>query len=167
MKPISLCLVQMGKTGLEVVDTYPDVLPKDVLQELTYKSMPLTAKPGDFASTSVRDLAFSSYIFELPSEGVERKNIGSLIAVYNSMEYNATSVKKAFTIVIDQLQHKNLLQIKVLEKILPNLFQGFKKGQFKIEISSVAKISFEFPDEDKDKDSLSSRVDNVSDDIWK
>jgi hypothetical protein len=31
MKPMSLCLVQMGKTGLEVVSFHPDVLPDDVL----------------------------------------------------------------------------------------------------------------------------------------
>jgi hypothetical protein len=129
--------------------------------------MPLSAKPGDFASTSVKDLAFSSYVFEIPSAGPERQNIGSLIAVYQSMSYNAHAVKNAFTVVIDQLQTKNFLEIKVLEKILPNLYQGFTKGEFIIEISSVAKIAFKFPSDDEDEDSLSSRVDNVSNDIWK
>ena len=28
-KPISLCLVHMGKTGLELVRSYPDVLPEN------------------------------------------------------------------------------------------------------------------------------------------
>ena len=32
MKPISLCLTHMGKSGLELVKSYPDVLPNPVLK---------------------------------------------------------------------------------------------------------------------------------------
>ncbi|MHA1155581.1 MAG: hypothetical protein ACTSQK_05685 [Candidatus Heimdallarchaeota archaeon] len=167
MKPISLCLIQMGKSGLEIVKSYPQVLPDVTLNELTYKSMPMGAKPGDFTSTTIKDVAFSSLIFEIPST-TERNNIGSIVAIFNSAEYNIGGVKKVFSIVVNELQDKRLLQMDTLMGILPELYNGFQKGQFSVEISSIAKIEFKFTDESQDDEvSVTKRAKNVSNDIWR
>jgi len=166
LKPISLCLIQMGKAGLEIVKSYPEVLPEITLKELTYKSMPMAAKPGDFTSTTIKDVAFSSLIFEIPST-TERNNIGSIVAIFNSAEYNIGGVKKVFSIVVNELQDKRLLQMDTLTGILPELYNGFQKGQFSVEISSIAKIEFKFTDETQDEGgSVTKRAKDVSNDIW-
>ena len=133
MKPLSLCLVQMGKTGLEVVDSYPKVIPEEALNELAYKSMPLSCKPGDFTTTSIKDMSFSSFIFEIPSDS-ERNNVGSLVAIFSSSKYDSNSVKKVFSVVVKELSEKKLLQTDTINRILPNLYAGFHKGKFTIEI---------------------------------
>ena len=167
LKPLSLCLIQMGKTGLEIVKSYPEVIPQVTLNELTYKSMPMAAKPGDFTSTTIKDVAFSSLIFEIPST-TERNNIGSIVAIYSSADYNANAVKKVFSIVVNELKDKKLLQMDTLNGILPKLYTGFHKGEFSVEISSVAKIQFKFTDEaEEETDSISKRANNVSEDIWR
>ena len=167
MKPTNLCLVQMGKEGLEVISSYPDTLPGEVFNELAYKSMPLSAKPGDFTTATLNNLTFSSYIFEVPSIE-ERNNIASIVAVFNSMNYDQQQIKKVFSVIVEELQTKNVLQIEVVKSILPNVHNGLQKGYFTIEISSLAKVSFDFrTDDDKSGSSASERADNVSDDLWR
>ncbi|NHJ49346.1 MAG: hypothetical protein FK733_16270 [Asgard group archaeon] len=167
MKPTNLCLVQMGASGLEVIDTYPNTLPNEVLRELAYKSMPLTAKPGDFASATMNEYSLSSYIFEVPQQD-KRNNIASLVAVYSTMEYNPTEVKKAFTVIVEELNKKDLLKMEVIKSILPNLQTGLSNRYFTMNISSQARISFDFrSDDEKDVKTLDKRAENVSDDLWR
>ncbi|MHA1126234.1 MAG: hypothetical protein ACTSQX_11470 [Candidatus Heimdallarchaeota archaeon] len=167
MKPTNLCLVQMGKAGLEVIKSYPETLPSEVFNELAYKSMPLSAVPGDFTTSSLNNLTFSSYIFEVPSE-VERNNIASIVAVFNSMSYNQQELKKVFSVIVQELKSKDILKMDIIKSILPNLHTGIQKGHFTIEISSSSRIKFDFRTADsKDESSTSQRTENVSDDIWR
>ncbi|MHA1367959.1 MAG: hypothetical protein ACTSP5_16360 [Candidatus Heimdallarchaeota archaeon] len=168
MKPTNLCLVQMGKSGLEVISSYPETLPDEVFNELAYKSMPLSAVPGDFTTSSLNNLTFSSYIFEVPSE-VERNNIASIVAVFNSMSYDQQELKKVFSVIVQELKSKDILKMDVIKSILPNLHSGIQDGHFTIEISSSSRIKFDFRTADsiEDQSSTSQRAENVSDDIWR
>ena len=106
MKPISLCLTHMGKTGLELVSTYPDVLPQPLINEIVMKSMPMSAKEGDYSSSTAEGIVFESYIFHVPGE--ERNNIASLIAVFDNSEYNRQSIRKFFSFTVTELQKHKL-----------------------------------------------------------
>lgn len=163
MKPLSLCLVQMGDKGLELVSSHPKVLPKEVLNEITYKSMPMGAKPGEFVSSSVSDLFYSSYIFSLPREG-SRDNICAIIAIFNDMKYNIEGIRKVFSFLIKELETKTLLKLDLMEEILPNLYTGFSKGNIRIKISSVATISIDF--ETKEEEPI-DETNGLEDDLWK
>jgi len=165
MKPISLCLVQMGKTGLELVKAYPNVLPEDILNQIVIKSMPFNAKEGDFTSSTVGDAVFSGYIFSIPSPG-DRDNIASLVAVYNNMNYDNKAIRKVFAFTISELKKNNVADIDTLMKILPNLYTGLVEGRLKIRISSVVTIEFDLQYEDeKDKDMES--LNGFGRDLWK
>ncbi|MFW9924098.1 MAG: hypothetical protein ACFFDW_12500 [Candidatus Thorarchaeota archaeon] len=164
MKPLSLCLVQMGDKGLEVVKSHPNVLPKEVLSELAMKSMPLGAKPGDFSTAAISDLFYSSYVFSIPRES-QRDNIGAIVGVFNNMKYNIEGIKKIFSFIIKELNTKALLKVDILEEILPNLYKGFDSGHVKIQISSVATITVDF--DDKSDDSEKDETNNIAEDIWK
>ena len=117
VKPVSLCLVQMGSKGLELVKAYPNVLPEEILNQIVIKSMPFNAKNGDFASSTVGDTVFSGYIFSVPSEN-ERDNIASLVAVYNNMNYDSNSIRKVFAFTITELKKNNVADIETLSKII-------------------------------------------------
>ena len=163
MKPLSICLVQMGSKGLELVSSHPNVLPKKVLNELAYKSMPMGAKPGEFVSSSVGDLFYSSYIFSLPIEG-SRDNIGAIIAVFNDLKYNVEGIRKIFSFLIKELETKTILRLDLMEEILPNLFTGFSKGNIRIKISSVATISIDFQNEVEE---TVDETNAIEDDLWR
>lgn len=165
LKPITLCLVQMGNKGLELVTAYPKVLPKKVLDELTYKSMPMSAKPGDFSSGSIGDLFYSSFIFQLPREDV-RHNIGAIIAVFEDMKYNLEGVKKTFSCIIKELDGKSLLKLDIIQEILPNLYTGFVKGAINIKISSVATISIKFNDMESSEEEK-DYTEDLEEDLWR
>ena len=77
MKPLSLCLVQMGARGLELVKSFPDVIPTDSMNQLVYKTIPMGSNSGDFASTTFNDLNLTSYIFRIPSVD-QRDNLAAL-----------------------------------------------------------------------------------------
>ena len=164
MKPLSLCLVQMGDKGLELVKSHPNNLPKEVLNDLTYKSMPMGAKAGEFSTAAVGDLYFSSYIVSLPREG-QRDNIGAIMAVFSDMKYNIEGIKKIFSFIAKELESKKLLKVDILEEILPNLYKGFESGHIKIQVSSVATISIDI-DEQIDE-SEKDATNDIADDIWK
>ncbi len=164
MKPVSLCLVQMGDKGLELVKSHPNVLPKNVLNELTYKSMPMGAKPGEFSSAAVGDLFYSSYIFSLPRED-ERDNIAAIIAVYNDMKYNIEGIRKVFSFIISELDSKKLLKTEVVEEIMPNLYKGFESGHIKIKISSIATIDIDFAE--KEEPEQKDITNDLEEDLWK
>ncbi len=162
MKPVSLCLVQMGEKGLELVKAHPNVLPKEILSELTYKSMPMGAKPGEFSSAVIGDLFYSSYIFSIPRED-NRDNIAAIIAVYNNMKYNIEGIRKVFSFIVKELETKSLLKTDIVEEILPNLYKGFDSGHIKIKISSIATIDIDFAEEPEEKDITN----DLEDDLWR
>ncbi|NHK30499.1 MAG: hypothetical protein FK730_04065 [Asgard group archaeon] len=164
MKPVSLCLVQMGDKGLELVKSHPQVLPKEVLNEITYKSMPMGAKAGEFTSAAVGDLFYSSYIFKLPQEG-SRDNIAAIVAIFNSMKYNIEGIRKVFSFIVKELDSKSLLQTDVVEEIMPNLYKGMQSGHIKIKISSIATIDIDFVEDEgpEEKD----RTNDLEDDLWR
>ena len=164
MKPVSLCLVQMGDKGLELVKAHPNVLPKQVLNELTYKSMPMGAKPGEFYSATVGDLYYSSYVFSLPREGT-RDNIAAIIAVFNNMKYNIEGIRKVFSFIINELNSNKLLKTEIVEEIIPNLYKGFDSGHIKIKISSIATIDIDFANKDEPEEK--DRTNDLEDDLWR
>jgi len=166
MKPISLCLTHMGKTGLELVSAYPDVLPQPILNEIVLKSMPMSAKEGDYSSSTAEGIVFESYIFTVPGE--ERNNIASLIAVFDNSEYSRTSIRKFFSFTVAELQKNKLGDTNTIEKILPNMFDGLAKGHVKIKISSVVTLDFDFSHkEKKEKDRGEEFLDAIKDDMWR
>lgn len=167
MKPISLCLVQMGDKGLELVKSYPNVLPEPIMNQVVVKSMPFNAKNGDFMTSTVADTVFSGYVFSVPSNQ-GRDNIASLIAVFSDMKYDTEVIHKVFSFTIGELKKHKIAEIDTVMKILPNLYKGFAEGQFNVKISSVVTLEFDFDkkkseDEDRDQESLNS----FGRDLWK
>ena len=165
MKPISLCLVQMGQKGLELVKSHPDVLPTNVLNQIVIKSMPMSAKDGDFTSSTVGDTVFSGYIFSVPST-VGRDNIASLVAVFNNMKYNSEIIQKVFSFTIDELKKNNLADIGTITKILPNLYTGLADGQLRVKISSVVTLEFDIKEKKEDDKDIEA-IDGFGKDLWK
>lgn len=166
MKPISLCLTHMGKSGLELVKSYPDVLPEQILNEIVLKSMPMSAKDGDFSSSTAEGVIFESYIFTIPGE--QRNNIASLVAVFDNSEYNRQVIRNFFSFTVAELQKNKLSDTNTYEKILPNMFDGLNKGRVKIKISSVVTLDFDFSfKEEKEKDRGEEFLDAMKDDMWK
>ncbi|HUT81608.1 MAG TPA: hypothetical protein VMZ29_10450 [Candidatus Bathyarchaeia archaeon] len=166
MKPTSMCLVQMGNKGLELVKSYPDVLPQTIIDEIVVKSMPLGAKDGDFTSNVIsEDNAFSSYVFSIPST-FGRDNIGSLVAVFDNTNYSANDVRKLFSIIISELRNNNAVDITILAEILPTIFKSFGNKNVKIKISSVVTVEIDFTDEEKPMDTKEKIAKSLSDDMW-
>lgn len=164
MKPVSLCLIRMGQKGLELVDTYPEVLPKEALNQIAVKSMPFNARDGDFSTSTVGDNVISGYVFAVPSqEG--RSNIASLVAVFDSLKFDPETIKKVFSFTITELKKNNLIEIDTLSKILPNLYKGLAKKQLKIKISSVVTLEFDFREEEEEE--KAKELDKFSKEIWK
>ncbi|NHJ05983.1 MAG: hypothetical protein EAX90_14240 [Candidatus Heimdallarchaeota archaeon] len=166
MKPISICLVQMGTKGLELVKSYPDVLPIDAINEIVVKSMPLGAKEGDFTSNILKnENAFSGFVFSIPSE-VGRDNIASLVAVYENMKYNTSTIRKVFSVIINELKSKKVVSTELISEILPNLFDGLNKGFVKIQISSIVTVEVNISEEEE-KDPGKDAANSLANDMWK
>ncbi|MCG3226305.1 MAG: hypothetical protein H7645_05240 [Candidatus Heimdallarchaeota archaeon] len=163
MKPMSLCLINMGVKGLELIKSFPDVIPSDSMNQLVYKTIPIGSNPGDFATTTFNDLNLSSFIFRIPSAD-QRDNLASLVAVFSSSDYDSKTIKQVFSWVVSELDKKDLLNKGTLENILPKLYKGFNKGQFKIEITSTSSISFSFKTESKSENGQA--IDDLADDLW-
>jgi len=156
----------MGKSGLELVKVYPDTLPQSILNEIVLKSMPLSAKNGDFASSTVQGSLIECFIFNVP--GIDRNNIASLVAVYDNSKYDRDSVRKFFSFTVAELQKHNLSDTETFSKILPNMYEGLNKGKVKIKISSVVTLEFNFDeDEKKKKDRGEEFLDSLKGDVWK
>ncbi len=163
MKPMSLCLINMGTKGLELIKSFPDVIPADSMNQLVYKTIPIGSNPGDFAQTTFNDLNLTSYIFRIPSAS-DRDNLASLVAIFSSADYDSKTIKQVFSWVVTELENKALLNTQTLQNILPKLFKGFSKGQFKIEITSTSTISFNFKKDEKDRNG--NAIDSLADDLW-
>ncbi|NHJ84002.1 MAG: hypothetical protein FK734_00985 [Asgard group archaeon] len=165
MKPVCLCLVQMGQKGLELVKAYPNVLPEPIINQIVVKSMPFNAKDGDFASSTVDDTVFSGYVFSVPADS-GRDNIASLVAVYSDMKYDSESIRKVFSFTITELKKNNLADVSTIGKILPNLYNGLIEGSLNIRISSIVSLEFDFKSkQEKDKDM--EALQEFGKDLWK
>ena len=166
MKPISMCLTHMGKKGLELVKIYPDTLPKQTINEVVLKSMPMSAKEGDFASSTAEGVIFESYIFSVPGE--DRGNIASLVAIYEKPDYNRENLRRFFSFTITELKKNNIADTSTLTDILPNLYEGLAKGKVQIKISSVVTLEFDFDEQDKKpKDRGEKFLEEMQGDLWK
>ncbi|MBD3193039.1 MAG: hypothetical protein GF308_20550 [Candidatus Heimdallarchaeota archaeon] len=149
--------------------TYPDdVLPKEILNEVTIKSMPLGAKEGDFTSTVLKsDQAISGYVFALPSN-TGRDNIASIVAVFNSTNYNANIIRKVFSVAIMELKNQDSVSLEILSTILPEIYKGLKKGRINIKISSVVTIEVNISDEkEEEKVTEEQKAQALTDELWK
>jgi hypothetical protein len=163
LRPISVCLVQMGNKGLELVKAFPNVLPKALLDEIVYKSMPLAANEGDFTTNNVDHYAFSSYIFTIPGES--RLNLASLVAIYESLNYDHTKILKIFSFMIRELKKRKMKKIDSIKPLLPSLLKGFESSSFKFKLNSDT-LNFEWEDDkeviEKNEDFLKS----FREDVW-
>ena len=171
MKPNSLCLVEMGKRGLEMVTNYPNVLPQEALNEITIKSMPLGAKDGDFTSNVLtNENAFSCYVFAVPAE-IGRDNIASLVAVFDNANYNAINVRKIFSLLIQELKKQKAIDIDILSQILPALYKGFDTQKVEIKISSIVTVEISFKNEEEEEQgkqkSPKDVAKSVQDEMWR
>ncbi|MFW9922649.1 MAG: hypothetical protein ACFFDW_05080, partial [Candidatus Thorarchaeota archaeon] len=163
-KPISLCLVQMGKSGLELVRNYPEVIPEEDLNQIVIKSMPFGAKEGDFSTNTVGDNVISGYIFSVSGE--DRNNIICLTAVYDSMNFNQQMIKKVFATTVSELKKNNLANAELFSSMLPKVYDGLVSGRLKLKISSVVTLDIEI-NEKEEKTESKDQYDNFSEDIWK
>ena len=172
MKPINLCLVQIGNKGIELVNSFPNVLPAEVTNQIVLKSMPFGAKHGDFITTNSGQLFLSGYVFKIPREN-ERDNLASIVAVYDSEKYNPPAIKKLFSITIEKLTENKLVNIETIEKILPEIYNGMSKGHLKIKISSIVTLEIDFitEEEEEEKESLTDPTEEIVSDVqrelWK
>jgi hypothetical protein len=156
----------MGKTGLELVKIFPDTLPQQTINEVVLKSMPMSAKEGDFASSTAEGVVFESYIFGVPGE--DRGNIASLVAIYDKSNYDRENVRRFFSFTIAELKKHNVADTNTLTNILPNMYEGLTKGKVRIKISSVVTLDFDFEDKDKkEKDRGEEFLDSIQGDMWK
>jgi len=155
----------MGKTGLELVKVFPDTIPNNIINEIVMKSMPLSAKEGDFSSSTVQGCQIECFIFSVPGE--QRNNIASLIAVYDNSNYNRDSVRKFFSFTVAELKKHKLGDTDTFSKILPSMLEGLKKGKVKIKISSIVTLEFNFEDEKKEKDRGEEFLDSLKGDVWR
>ena len=128
--------------------------------------MPLSAKSGDFASSTVEGCIFESYIFSVPGE--KRSNIASLVIVFKNLSYDREEIRKFFSFTITELQTNNFADIQTLAKILPNLYKGLCQKHIKIKISSIVTLEFDFDDKEKIKgDREEELVDSIKSDFWR
>ena len=143
-KPLCLCVSVLSKKGLEIVKVYPDVLDQAIINEITLKSMPLGAKEGDFTTNTLSDnKIFSGLIFTVPHL-LTRDNIASLIAVFDSMSYNAEILQENFTLLINSLKEFNVISSDKVSDLLPELYEGIIAGKFNLNIKRGKNIIFDF-----------------------
>ncbi|MBD3191239.1 MAG: hypothetical protein GF308_11375 [Candidatus Heimdallarchaeota archaeon] len=165
INPTSLCLIKMGKKGLELAKAHPDNLPDEIKNQIILKAMPLGAKNGDFTTTNIGDYNFSGYVFTLPQQE-NRNNIASLVAVFDSEIKNPSKIRKVFDFTIKELKRNDLVNENILSNILPKLYKGFNDGYMKIRVSSIVTLEFDFK-EDSNEEIEDSIASNVKKDVWK
>ncbi|MBN1328178.1 MAG: hypothetical protein JXA54_01780 [Candidatus Heimdallarchaeota archaeon] len=165
IKPLALCLVQVGKKGLEIVDSYPKILPKEIESQIAFKCMPFGAKDGDFLSANITETYFSGYVFRVP-EKQGRDNLASLVVVFDTENYNPISFKKVFSLTLEKLAENNLVTLNNVQKLLPEMFNGITKGKLRIKISSIVMLEFDFEDINEKKDKKEEIISQVKRELW-
>lgn len=155
----------MGKKGLELVEAYPEIHDSRNLNEIIIKSMPLGAKDGDFSSTTIsKKVAFSSYIFTVPRNN-DRDNIASIVAVFDTPNYDNLQVQYTFSEIINELKKNDLQLIETLQNLLPNILKGLSVGYLKIKVSSIVTVEIKYRMK-KEKEDPRKIVKDFKDDIW-
>ena len=155
----------MGKKGLELVEAYPEIHETKNLNEIIIKCMPLGAKEGDFSTTAIsKDIAFSSYIFTVPRTD-DRDNIASIVAVFDTTNYDSLQVQYTFTEIINELKKNNLQIIETLQNLLPNILKGLSVGYLQIKVDSVVTVEIKYRTK-KEKEDPRKIVKDFKDDIW-
>ncbi|MBD3190302.1 MAG: hypothetical protein GF308_06645 [Candidatus Heimdallarchaeota archaeon] len=149
-----------------MVEAHPKVLPSEVTQQVAVKCMPLGAKHGDFLTTTVGSNTITGYIFAVPSE-TGRDNLASLVAVYNNDNFNPNELKKVFAFTLNELAKHDLVNLKTLKNILPEMYKGISKGKLKIKISSIVTLDFSFEDEEEQSDETKEIVSGLRDELWR
>ncbi len=166
MKPINLCLIHVGKKGLELVGSHPKSLPTEIMNQILLKSMPFGAKPGDFLTTSTGNNCFSGFVFRVPSN-IGRDNLATIMAIFDSEDYNPNSVKKLFSTILEKLQENDLVKMETMVNLLPEMYRGMSKGYLKLKISSVVTLEFDFKSEDKERDQTERKVSDIRRELWR
>ncbi len=160
MIPVSLILIHMGKSGLELVSAYPESLSKKELNKIVFKCMPLGAEDRDFITLTVEKRIISTFIFIIPKK--PRNNIAALTAVFASADYKPQFLENLFSYTIDELKNKNLLTIDLISKILPKLYDGIVNRKYKIKINAEMTLIYHLNQREDEKNSF----DSFGDDVW-
>jgi hypothetical protein len=153
----------MGKNGLELVRSYPEVLTTDELNDVIVKSMPMGSKDGDFTTSTAGSNYISGYIFALPSE--ERTNVASLVAVFNNDKYEQQVIKKVFAFTVQELRKNDLMDREMISNILNKIYDGLVKGKLSIKIHSETSLNLEINTGSSDDND--DPFDEFGDDVWK
>ncbi len=154
----------MGTKGLEVVKVHPNILSEKTLNEIALKSMPLGAKENDFITVTLADKkVFSALIFTVPLQ-LGRDNIVSLIAVFESINYNAEIIQKNFVKIISNIKEIFDISIEVVSKLLHDIFEGIKREKFKLNLPSNITIDLDFSG--LELKSKKDKVKNLTSDVW-
>ncbi len=154
----------MGTKGLEVVKVHPNILNEKTLNEIALKSMPLGAKENDFITVTLADKkVFSALIFTVPLQ-LGRDNIVSLIAVFESINYNAEIIQKNFVKIISNIKEIFDISIEVVSKLLHDIFEGIKREKFKLNLPSNITIDLDFSG--LELKSKKDKVKNLTSDVW-
>ncbi|NHJ05986.1 MAG: hypothetical protein EAX90_14255 [Candidatus Heimdallarchaeota archaeon] len=157
-------MVQLGTNGFDIIKVYPEVLSKNLLTEISIKSMPFGAKNGDFTTTTVaRNNTISSYVFSSPSNQF-RDNVASIIAIYSNMEYNPELIHQIFSLIINKIKETDKDIITTVSNNLENIFRGFSKDTIKIKLESNKNVELKL---DRLLSSKTQKVvKSFKDDIW-
>lgn len=150
----------MEQNGLVLVRAFPESLPKRECTKIVFKCMPLGAEDGDFITQTVEKRIISTFIFTTP--GKTRNNIAALTAVFASDDYQPQFLKRLFSYTINELQRRKLLDIDLLSKILPDLYNGIIERRYKVKISTEVTLEFQ----EKRKSNEKSAFDSFGDDVW-
>ncbi|NPE08727.1 MAG: hypothetical protein GNW80_10645 [Asgard group archaeon] len=155
----------MSKKGLEVTKVYPNILNQAIINEIALKSMPFGAKEGDFTTITLSDnKIFSGLVFTVPHL-LSRDNIASLIAVFESMSYNAEILQENFTLLINSLKEFNVISSDKVTDLLPEIFAGIKLEKFNLNIKRGKNITFNFTNLDA-KFVKKDKLKEFTSDVW-
>ena len=163
LKPVSLCLIQMGCNGLELVKAFPTVLAKDEMDIIIFQSIPFGANDGDFATRTISKRVICGYVFSVHKNGNERSNIATLTAVFDSLDFQPKFIKKVFSFIIQELKDNKLLSINLVKEILPKIYDGLVNKTFKIKLSSDKTLEFDIL---QNEETTKKAFQDFSEDVW-
>ena len=163
MKLTSLCLIQMGLNGLELVKAFPAVLTKKEMNKIIFQSIPFGANDGDFFTRTINKRVICGYVFSVHKIEKQRSNIATITAVFDSMDFQPIFIKNVFSLIIQELKNNNILSINLIEEILPKIYDGLIKKSFKIKVNSDVTLEFDFP---QNEETTKKPFQNFSEDVW-
>ena len=154
----------MGNMGLELIRAYPDTLEKEIKNEIIVKSMPFSAKDGDFTTTTLSNKeVFSAYIFTYP-RSLERDNVAAVVATFSSMNYYPESYQKMFKKLVEEIRKLNVPLMNTLANILPDLYNSIEKSKIKLKVDPKSHIEIDF--DNSSKKEIKDVAESFKEDIW-